>query len=227
MPMSTADHAPALMSRAGLEAGPLRSRAWLDACYRAERSRPAGLRWLHAWRWPGLTDGPPDLPAASGGWLQQLVHATRAQLVVTLGTADGAAAVWLAEALRAVPGSRSDRALIGFERDPAAARQARDVLRRAGVSRYVDIRCDAPARVLATIDVLIDLVVLLGGFDDDASELVERLLPRLRAGGSLVVPRFQRRPLLAAAINRHCADDGQLQALQMPLDGGLLWLVKR
>ena len=225
--MNPADHPPAVVSRAVLEAGLSRSRAWLDACYRAEQSRQAGLRWLHRWRWPGSTDRPADLSAASGGWLQQLVHATRAQLVVTLGTADGAAAVWLAEALRAVSGSRSDRALIGFERDPAAARRARDGLRRAGVSRYVDIRCDAPARVLANLDVPIDLVVVLCGFDDAPCELVARLLPCLRAGGSLVVPRARRRPRLVAAIDRHCAEDGPLQALQVPLDGGLLWSVKR
>ena len=96
------------------------------------------------------------------------------------------------------------------------------------LARAIGLRREtAPARVLANLDVPIDLVVVLCGFDDAPCELVARLLPCLRAGGSLVVPRARRRPRLVAAIDRHCAEDGPLQALQVPLDGGLLWSVKR
>ncbi len=115
-----------------------RARALLDTRYSGEHPRQRLLHWLAAC-WPSARDAREPLSATSGQWLQQLIVATRAQLVVTLGTADGIAAVWLADALRSIPGGRSDRALIGFEHNPASAQRARDVLRRAGVSRYVDI----------------------------------------------------------------------------------------
>lgn len=203
-----------------------RARAFLDARYSVDPPKPRLGHWLAA-LWPGPGGSRNELSAISGQWLQQLIGSSRAQLVVALGTADGTAAVWLADALRSVPGGRSDRALIGFERDPATAQRARDVLRRAGVSRYVDIRCDAPARALTAVDAPVDLVLLLDSFDAEATVVLDLLLPKLRSGASLVAPQIARRPALRACLERHCAADGPFQTLRLPIDGGLEWLVKR
>jgi len=203
-----------------------RARAFLDARYAAVPSKRRLGPWLAAC-WPGTGGSRNALSAISGQWLQQLIGSSRAQLVVALGTADGTAAVWLADALRSVPGGRSDRALIGFEHSPAAAQHARDVLRRAGVSRYVDIRCDAPVRALTALDAPIDLVLLLDGFDAEATMVLDLLLPKLRSGASLIAPQISRRPVLRACLERHRTADGPLQALRLPIDGGLEWLVKR
>lgn len=203
-----------------------RARAFLDARYSGEHPQQRLLHWLAAC-WPSARDARKPLSATSGQWLQQLIAATRAQLVVTLGTADGIAAVWLADALRSVPGGRSNRALIGFEHNPASAQRARDVLRRAGVSRYVDIRCDAPSQALTTLDAPIDLVLLLDSFDAEAALVLDLLLPKLRPGASLVVPQIGRRRQMAAVVDRHSAADGALSSLRLPIDGGLQWSVKR
>lgn len=203
-----------------------RARALLDARYAAKSSKRGLGQWLAAW-WPGSAGSRNALSAISGQWLQQLISASRAQLVVALGTADGTAAVWLADALRSVPGGRSDRALIGFEHHPAAAQHARAVLRRAGVSRYVDIRCDAPLHALTALDASVDLVLLLEGFDAEATTVLDLLLPKLRSGASLVAPQISRRPVLRACLERLCTADGPLQTLRLPIDGGLEWLVKR
>ncbi|MBA4283955.1 MAG: hypothetical protein C0434_00280 [Xanthomonadaceae bacterium] len=224
--MTPANDAVAAASIAAIDPGLSRVRALLDARHAPERPKRSLARRLLS-RWPRVGATPEGLPAESGRWLQQLVHAARAQLVVTLGTADGLAAVWLAEALRSVPGGRSDRALIGFEQDPESARRARDVLRRAGVSRYVDIRCDAPARALLAVDAPIDLVLLLDGFDADAAALTDLLLPKLRPGASLVAPQIVRRRRLADSMATRCVAGGPLQGLRLPIDGDLLWLVKR
>ena len=224
--MTPASDTVAAATFAAIDPGLSRARALLDSRYTPEPStRSLVRRWLS--RWPGIGATSEALPVESGRWLQQLVHATRAQLVVTLGTADGLAAVWLAEALRSVPGGRGDRALIGFERDTESARRARDVLRRAGVSRYVDIRCDSPARALMAVDAPIDLVLLLEGFDDDAAALTDLLLPKLRPGASLVAPQVDRRRRLADSMAPRCVAGGPLQGMRLPIDGELLWLVKR
>jgi len=224
--MTHANDAVAAANFALIDPGRPPARALLEARYPPELPKRSLARRLLS-RWPGVDVTPQALPANSGRWLQQLVHAARAQLVVTFGTADGLAAVWLAEALRSVPGGRSDRALIGFEQDPASARRARDVLRRAGVSRYVDIRCDAPARALLAVDAPIDLVLLLDGIGDDAAALTDLLLPKLRPGASLVVPQLRRRRMLADSMAARCVAGGPLQGLRLPIDGDLLWLVKR
>lgn len=224
--MTPAHDAGADAALAVIDPGLSRARALLDARYAPGPQKRSVSRWLLS-RWPGIGATPEALPPESGRWLQQLVHAARAQLVVTLGTADGVAAVWLAEALRSVPGGRSDRALIGFERDSESARRARDVLRRAGVSRYVDIRCDAPARALLAVDAPIDVVLLLDGFDADAVALIDLLLPKLRPGASLVAPQIDRRRRLVDSIAARGVAGGALQGLRLPIDGGLLWLVKR
>jgi len=203
-----------------------RARAFLDARYSVEPSKLRLGNWLAA-LWPSAGGSRNALSAITGRLLQQLIGASRAQLVITLGTADGTAAVWLADALRNVPGGRSDRALIGFERDPASAQRTRDVLRRAGVSRYVDIRCDSPARALSAVDTAIDLVLLLDSFDAEAAVMLDLLIPKLRPGASLIAPQIARRPDLMACLERHCASTGPFQSLRLPIDGGLEWLVKR
>lgn len=224
--MTPANDAVTAATFAAIDPGPSRARALLDARYIPEPpKRSLARRWLS--RLTGIGATPEALPVESGRWVAQLVHAARAQLVVTLGTADGLAAVWLAEALRGVPGGRGDRALIGFERDTESARHARDVLRRAGVSRYVDIRCDSPARALLAVDAPIDLVLLLEGFDADAAALTDLLLPKLRPGASLVAPQVDRRRRLADSVAPRCTAGGTLRGLRLPIDGELLWLVKR
>ncbi|MDH4459381.1 MAG: class I SAM-dependent methyltransferase [Nevskia sp.] len=224
--MTHANDAVTAATFAAINPGLSRARALLDARYIPEPpKRSLARRWLS--RLTGIGATPEALPVESGRWLAQLVHAARAQLVVTLGTADGLAAVWLAEALRGVPGGRGDRALIGFERDTESARHARDVLRRAGVSRHADIRCDSPARALLAVDVPIDLVLLLEGFDADAAALTDLLLPKLRPGASLVAPQVDRRRRLADSVAPRCTAGGTLQGLRLPIDGELLWLVKR
>lgn len=224
--MMPANDAVATANLAAVDPGLSRARALLDARHTPEPPKRPLLCRLRS-RWRALAATPEAFPAESGRWLQQLVHASGAQLVVTFGTADGVAAVWLADALRGVPGGRSDRALIGFERNAEAARGARNVLRRAGVSRYVDIRCDAPGHAVPAIDAPIDLVLLLDGFDADLVALTDRLLPKLRPGASLVVPLAGRHRQLADSMATRSADSGPFTALRLPIAGGLLWLVKR
>ena len=95
------------------------------------------------------------------------------------------------------------------------------------MSRYVDIRCDSPTLALMAVDAPIDLVLLLEGFDDDAAALTDLLLPKLRPGASLVAPQVDRRRRLADSMAPRCVAGGPLQGLRLPIDGELLWLVKR
>lgn len=177
------------------------------------------------WRWQQPAR---CLSADSGQLLRQMVDVTGARLVLALGSADGVAAVWLAGALREAAGGRGDRALIVFEPDVEAARLTRIALRGAGISRYVDIRCDDPARLLDELDTPVDLVLLLDPFDAGASALLPRLTARLRPGGVLIAPRLQQRQLtLAGWLAAVRAADGAYRSLTLPIDGGLEWSVKR
>lgn len=177
------------------------------------------------WRWRQSARCP---STDTGQLLRQMVDVTGARLVLALGSADGVAAVWLAGALREAAGGRGDRALIVFERDVEAARLTRSALRGAGISRYVDIRCDDPTRLLDELDTPVDLVLLLDPFDGDASELLPRLTARLRPGGVLMVLRLEhRRQALAGWLAAVRAADGAYRSLTLPIDGGLEWSVKR
>ncbi len=168
------------------------------------------------------------LSTDTGQMLQQMVDVTSARLVLALGSADGRAAVWLAGGLKEASGGRGDRALIVFEREAETARQTRTALRGAGISRYVDIRCDDPVRLLDELDTPVDLVLLLDPFDGEASALLPCLTARLRPGGVLLVPRLQyRRQALAGWLAAVRAADGAYRSLTLPIDGGLEWSVKR
>lgn len=168
------------------------------------------------------------LSADCGRLLRQMVDVSAARLVVALGSADGVAAVWLADALREAPVGRGDRALIAFERDAGAAHRARATLRGAGISRYVDIRHDQPTRLLGELDTPIDLVLLLEPFDADAAALLPQLTAKLRPGGILIAPQIQRRQrALADWLASVRAPDGPYRSLTLPIDGGLEWSVKQ
>lgn len=193
-----------------------RSRAFLDELYRTVRTP--------LWR---VRRAENLLSADSGRLLRQMVNVSAARLVVALGSADGVAAVWLADALREAPGGRGDRALIAFERDADAAHRARAAVRGAGISRYVDIRCDDPMRLLGHLDAPIDLALVLDTFDADAARLLPQLTASLRPGGILITPQLQRRQRALAGWLAAVRDpDGPYCSLTLPLDGGLEWSVK-
>lgn len=194
-----------------------RPQAFLDALYQSARAP------LWRSRRPECL-----LSAESGRLLRQMVDVSAARLVLALGSAEGIAAVWLADALRQAAGGRGDRALIAFERDPETAQRARLVLRGAGISRYVDIRCDSPTRLLGDLDTPIDLVLLLDTFDTEATALLPLLTAKLRPGGILIVPQIQRRRrALAGWLAGVRAPDGPYRSLSLPIDGGLEWSVKQ
>lgn len=194
-----------------------RPQAFLDALYQPARAP----LWLS--RRPECL-----LSAESGRLLRQMVDVSAARLVLALGSAEGVAAVWLADALRQAAGGRGDRALIAFERDPEAAQRARLALRGAGISRYVDIRCDSPIRLLVELDTPIDLVLLLDTFDTEATALLPQLTAKLRPGGMLIVPQIQRRRrALAGWLASVRTPGGSYRSLNLPIDGGLEWSVKQ
>ncbi len=194
-----------------------RPQAFLDALYQPARAP----RWRS--RRPECL-----LSADCGRLLRQMIDVSAARLVVALGSAEGVAAVWLADALREAPVGRGDRALIAFERDAEAAHRARATLRGAGISRYVDIRCDNPTRLLGELDTPIDLVLLLDTFDADATALLPQLTTKLRPGGILIAPQIQqRRRALVGWLASVRAPDGPYRSLTLPIDGGLEWSVKQ
>ncbi|WP_428383185.1 class I SAM-dependent methyltransferase [Nevskia ramosa] len=209
--------APHSMPMAGDRLLQHRPQAFLDALYQSARAPLWRLRRTES-----------SLSAESGRLLRQMVDVSAARLVVALGSADGVAAVWLADALREAAGGRGDRALIAFERDADAAQRARAALRGAGISRYVDIRCDNPTRLLGELDTPIDLVLLLDTFDTEATALLPQLTAKLRPGGILIVPQIQRRRrALAGWLATVRAPDGPYRSLSLPIDGGLEWSVKQ
>jgi predicted O-methyltransferase YrrM len=123
----------------------------------------------------------PMLGAHKAVRLAELIHETRPQLAVEVGTALGYSALWIADVLRELKQGR----LITLELDPDRARRAGEYFQRAGVSHLITQMVGDARERIAEIGGPIDLLFLDGGFANYYLCLVQ-CMHRLRDGALLV-----------------------------------------
>jgi predicted O-methyltransferase YrrM len=171
-------------SRAGAKLAELHGegRGWSGCCKSARRL------WRRLLRGSAADATDCGIGADCGVLLYQFARLADARLIVSLGAADAAAAIWLACALRANSRHPGDRGLIVCEPEPALAQRTRSRLRQAGVSRYVDLREDAPLQALRRVDQPVD-GLLLCAYPQLMLPVLEALLPRLRPGAMVIALR--------------------------------------
>ena len=116
-----------------------------------------------------------NLEAPTARLLQLLLLSGRRRRVLEIGTSNGFSALWIADALRRIPGAQP---LTTLERDPARAAEARRNLARAGLDGWVDVRIGEATPIVAELPGLFDTVF----FDADrvsAPDQLALLLPKL------------------------------------------------
>jgi predicted O-methyltransferase YrrM len=116
-----------------------------------------------------------NLEAPTARLLQLLILSGRRRRVLEIGTSNGFSALWIAEALRRIPGAQP---LITIERDPDRAAEARRNLTRARLDAWVDIRIGQATPIVAELPGPFDTVF----YDADritAPEQLALLLPKL------------------------------------------------
>jgi predicted O-methyltransferase YrrM len=115
-----------------------------------------------------------DRPAAELVWM--LLQATRRRRVLEVGTSNGYSTIWIAAALRGVPGAR----FVSIERFAEKLTQARRNLERAGLLRAVELIEGDATEIVRSLAPAFDCVF----FDADrvsAPAQLEILLPKLTA----------------------------------------------
>jgi len=116
-----------------------------------------------------------NLEAPTARLLQLLLFAGRRRRVLEIGTSNGFSALWIADALRRIPGAQP---LVTIERDPARADQARRNLTRARLDAWVDLRIGPATQIVSDLPGPFDAVF----FDADrltAPEQLALLFPKL------------------------------------------------
>jgi predicted O-methyltransferase YrrM len=116
-----------------------------------------------------------NLEAPTARLLQLLILSGRRRRVLEIGTSNGFSALWIADALRRIPGAQP---LITIERDRDRAVEARRNLTRARLDAWVEIRIGQATPIVAQLPGPFDAVF----FDADrvtAPEQLALLLPKL------------------------------------------------
>lgn len=169
-----------------------------------------------------------------GRFLKMLVALTGAHTVVEVGTFTGMSALWMAQGL--VPGGR----LICFDITDEYLATAREAWQQAGVDDRIEMRIGPAADGLAALptEQHIDLAFV------DADKpgyrtYLELLLPRLSAGGVIVVdnvlwsgnvvdPDDQSESTVALRdFNDHVAARDDVDAVMLPIGDGITMITPR
>jgi caffeoyl-CoA O-methyltransferase len=176
---------------------------------------------------PSMLSGP-----VVGRLLELLVHATRARLVLEIGTFAGLSALAMASGL--APGGR----VITCEIDPTRAEFARSRFEAAGLAERIELRLGPAIETIESLEGPFDLVFI----DADKTGYLayyEAVLPKLSAHGLIVVDNTLRSgTILASArsadagansmthFNDHVAADPRAVCVMLTVRDGLT-LIRR
>jgi len=126
----------------------------------------------------GERDRIPIVFHVTGGLLEVLAAATRAQRAVEVGTAIGVSTLHLA---------RGGAHVTSFEVDPERHEQAKRYLARDGRSDQVDLRLQDAAEGLATLEPGSFDLAFIDGPKSGYSTHLDQVIPLLKPGGLLLV----------------------------------------
>lgn len=124
---------------------------------------------LRAMEQEAADQGIPIVGPVVGRLLYLLARLSKAGRILELGTATGYSAIFMGAACRENPGR-----IISLEIDSAMAERARHNIARAGLTDFVEVRCEDALRALAAFDQHVDMI-----FMDVEKQDYAKLLPML------------------------------------------------
>jgi len=149
--------------------------------------------------------------------LQLLILSGRRRRVLEIGTSNGYSALWIADALRRIPGAEP---LITIERDLERAALARQNLARAGLAAWIDIRIGDATEIVAQLTGPFDAVF----FDADrisAPGQLSLLMPKLTADVLLLADNALSHPAEIASYLEAVSRIPNFLSLVVPIGKGL------
>jgi predicted O-methyltransferase YrrM len=158
-----------------------------------------------------------NLETPTARLLQLLILAGGRRRVLEIGTSNGYSALWIADALRRIPGATP---LTTIERDPGRADEARQNLSRAGLATWTDIRVGEASAIVGELKGSFDAVF----FDADrvsAPEQLLLLLPKLEADVLLVADNALSHPEEVAPYIEAVGRIHSFLSLIVPIGKGL------
>jgi caffeoyl-CoA O-methyltransferase len=120
-----------------------------------------------------------NVPPADGRFLYDLVLQHKYRRGLEIGTANGYSAIWLGMAFRKTGGK-----LITIEIDPDLANEARQNLRWAGLTEFVDTRTNDAFKEIPQIEGTFDFV-FIDAWKADYKKFFDLLFPRVVPGGAI------------------------------------------
>ncbi len=158
-----------------------------------------------------------NLEAPTARLLQLLLLAGRRRRVLEIGTSNGFSAIWIADALRRIPGAQP---LISIERHPDRAAAAHHNLAQARLNPWVDVLVGEATAIVATLPGPFDAVF----FDADritAPDQLSLLLPKLEPDVLLLADNALSHPEEIAAYLESVSQLPGFVSTMVPVGKGL------
>ena len=149
--------------------------------------------------------------------LQMLLLVGDRRRVLEIGTSNGYSALWIADALRRIPGASR---LVSIEADAAKSSQAQDNFLHAGLAEWVELRVGNATEVIASLDGPFDAVF----FDADrvsAPAQLELLMPKLQKNVVLMADNALSHPGEIAGYIAAVAQMPDFASVLVPVGKGL------
>jgi predicted O-methyltransferase YrrM len=173
-----------------------------------------GAKWTRAAAPRLMLDVGPDV----GRFLNILVRAACARMVVEVGGSVGYSTIWLAEAVADTGGQ-----VVSIEPDSGKAEELRDNLAAAGLLEHVRIESESAHLVIPELPGPFDLV-LIDHWKDLYIREFDLAWPRLRAGGLIVADNILEPAATAAQMRSylaHVRDVPDARSYTIPLGDGV------
>ncbi len=155
-----------------------------------------------------------------GELLATIVLATRARVIVEIGTSGGYSTCWLA-----VAAQRTGGRVITFEIDPAKAAIAQQTFHDAGIDDVVELRGADGILGLTELQDSVDLI-FLDAEKEDYERILGEAVSALRVGGTLVADNLESHAEALAGFRHAALSHPRLAGLVAPIGRGELLAVK-
>lgn len=152
--------------------------------------------------------------------LHQIALATRARLVVEVGTSYGFSGLFWGAAMQ-----RNDGHLHTIDRDPKKYDSSKLTFAEAGLNTVITNHLGNAAQVLAKLDGPFD-IVFLDADKASTQAYIDLVWPKLRVGGSLIIDNATTHRDELAPIIEQLRGREDVQSAEVAVGNGIEWAIK-